>query len=201
VKEMKKIFALLCAITLVLTVAGTANAILFDFEDLDPGAGATEVSTYMTDIMNSYGFAGSVFATAPEVANGIAPLGTDNFIQNMAPSEVHEFSFYFEHPLSSVSFDWGVESDPFVFTADGVEVFSEPYHLWESDNIEIVFADYGLGPVSLLGFHDGYGGEIAMDNLEVTPTPEPATLLLLGSGLMSFAGVGRKRFMKRQHNT
>jgi len=90
-----------------------------------------------------------------------------------------------------------VEADPFVFTADGVALFSEPYHVWEDGNIEIVFADYGFDSAHVLGFHDGGGGEISIDNLEVTPSPEPATLLLLGSGLIGFAGVGRKRFMKR----
>ena len=194
---MKKVLAFLCVMTMVLTIAGTANAILFDFDALSPGATEADVSTYMTDIMNSHGVAGSVIAIATEVSNGTAPLGTDSFIKNMTTYNEHQFGFYFEHPLQAVSFDWGVVSDPFAFTADGVELFSQPESLWASGHVDIVFADYGLGSVSLLGFHDGGAGYISMDNLEVTPSPEPATLLLMGSGLLGFAGVGRKRYMKR----
>ena len=34
--------------------------------------------------------------------------------------------------------------------------------------------------------------------LETSPVPEPATMLLLGSGLIAFAGIGRKRFFNKK---
>ena len=102
---MKKVLAFLCVMTMVLTIAGTANAILFDFDALSPGATEADVSTYMTDIMNSHGVTGTVVAIATEVSNGPAPLGTDSFIKNMTTYNEHQFGFYFEHPLLAVSFD------------------------------------------------------------------------------------------------
>jgi hypothetical protein len=34
--------------------------------------------------------------------------------------------------------------------------------------------------------------------LETSPVPEPATMLLLGSGLVAFAGIGRKKFFNKK---
>lgn len=58
--------------------------------------------------------------------------------------------------------------------------------------IDLFVRDCGLGGHGGLVFLDGFGTTQPAD-----PVPEPATMLLLGTGLMGLAGFGRKKFFKK----
>lgn len=188
---MKKLLVFLCAMSLVFGVAGTASAVLFDFDALNAGNGASAIEVYMEGVYGS-----DITVTNARVGDGWIPepLGPDPYIYDAGFGE-HWFEISFNDvPITSVSFDWGLEVDAFHAYADGIEFFTQNYKLWTSGTSGLI--TFAL-PVTTLLFTNSLFGEIEVDNLNVTPVPEPATMLLLGTGLIGLAGLGRKKFLKK----
>jgi hypothetical protein len=211
---MKKFMVCLGILVLILVYGGMARAETFDFNrglnlsgwdgtGLQPNANATQISSYMTGI---YGATVTVAATGSPVSNGIFDflLGglSDGYLES-EQSGTHTIQISFSVPITSVSFDWARLLDPFnadysLNGTDWTNFFHRDYGILNTGNLSTVtFAS----PVIALKFHDSGSGEVAIDNLVVeksvtSPVPEPATMFLLGSGLVGLAGFARRRFKK-----
>lgn len=189
---MKRIFILLCLVALVFGITGTASAILFDFDSLPVDSGDADIEVYMESIYGS-----DISVTGALIKND-GLLGPDNFLTAAGPEDQFLITFL-DRPIPSIAFDYGLEHHQLFMDADGTKLVDRR---WAEERIGYgvrVFADYGLDDVSTLRFYGNTGrGRFMIDNLEIMhPTPEPATLLLVGSGLLGLGGIGRKRLMRR----
>jgi hypothetical protein len=85
--------------------------------------------------------------------------------------------------------DGGQDPAAYAFDLLNLDIFSPtpPYETWNgTDTLHLTNFWIGDGSISHVEIR-GCGG---------TPIPEPATMLLLGTGLIGLAGIGRKKFKK-----
>ena len=192
---MKK---LLMIIFLTVCLGGNAQAgmVTFDFDDLDAGADDAAIGSYMTDV---YGPTVTVtgatsYPYGNPLVNPLPALGDDQYIAD-AELGNHQFYISFSVPITYVSFNWAREDDPFkveaTFAGGTVQVFSVGTGETNGGNgngwEEIDLLDRLGSPVTTLYFHDGGQGGIGIDNLQVSPVPLPASILL-GAFAVGLAG-------------
>ena len=165
-----------------------------------PGAGtATLMGDGKIDNINNY--SGST--------NGVGryPISGDQYWE--VSSQL--FSILFSDPIAAFGF-YGIDAGDFQgqLTLDlvngGTQTLEIPhtvgspggtviyFGIIETENLftSITFGNTGSS-ADYFAFDDMTIGSLA----QVQPVPEPATMLLLGSGLVGLAGLGRKKFFKK----
>ncbi|NLD48845.1 MAG: PEP-CTERM sorting domain-containing protein [Clostridiaceae bacterium] len=177
-KKINKIFKVGLAISLMLfCVVGVANALIIDINSQANGT-ANPVVVYFE--------AGTYDVTPIGIADGGAynawnPWGRVNMSLNLGWMNYYNFSIN--------NFEY--------FITDGARYETDLLALANAIGTSFTLAsgndvNFYIGDST---FRDNLGGislNISKRELAATPTPEPATMLLLGFGLVGLAGIRRK---------
>jgi len=168
---------------------GTNNAWFWDASGSEANLPANPLYMIMdrpADTFTSYTFTNGVFTGAAPPIIASNPSGGTNVVTPVDDTSLLSFDFtlgagatwdgIWQFVVDGSKYTLGTAATPGVWVQD----FFGGYWTY----------DYGIASYTLGGNLNGNSGP-------GYPTPEPATMLLLGSGLIGLAGYGRKKLFKK----
>jgi hypothetical protein len=186
---MKKILMFICAVTLVLGMAGTASAIPYT-DTYDAGHvymrgslfGSDDSVSWTFDITDpaSGGFnPGTQDVTSASVRLNFSDDGWDFF--EFARLDVGENRFY-----------WEVDTGNVGFAITSLMTLSDTGRVAATLTARWGDFYFNSATLSAIGTElDPSGGDAP------APVPEPSTILLMGTGILGLVAYGRKRYNKK----
>lgn len=181
---MKKLLGFLCTVALVFGMVGVANALPYLDVNGDHsgsvwmGTLLNPAETWIFDLDDDMLDIGDINAGDTILSAKLTINITDN-----DPDDNEWWKFEFaDLGLDGTNIYNDVEVDPGVFSID-VIAFVADHQL--NVTIDDIWGNFWVNEISIVG------------DYETAPVPEPATILLVGTGLLGIIGFGRKRFNKK----